>query len=107
MLLEVFESKDSLGFGNPESSVFEEINVYLIESVIIGRMTNEEICKQIVSCRNEGEKEFERVWYGVQLFKKEYERIDNTHLDKKQFIWGLIDMFYKKVYFKNYNPKNE
>lgn len=106
-LIEVFKSADTLGFGNHEASVFEEINVYFLESVIIGKMTDEQINKQIVTYRNEGEIEFERVWYGVQLFKKEYEQIDNPNFDKNQFIWRLIELFYKKVYFKNYNLNNE
>jgi hypothetical protein len=69
-------------------------------------MTDDEISKQIVLYRNEGEKEFERVWYGVQLFKKQYEKIDDANFDKKQFIWELIELFYSKVYFKNFDPKN-
>ena len=51
-------------------------------------------------------REFERVWYGVSLFKKEYENFNNQKVEKNDFVWKLIEIFYEKVYFENYEMNN-
>ena len=99
-LLAIFQSKDSLGFGNPESKVFEEINVYFIAPVCLEGMSEKEIRNKISFYQKHQQKEYERVWQGVRLFKKEYEQL-NLY-SKKDFIWKLIAIFYQDVYFKNY-----
>lgn len=101
-LLEIFESVDTSGLGNPEFMVFEEVNVYYIAPVIIRNLSDKQIAQQINRFRINGVKEFERIWYGVQLFKKEYEQIDTSDFDKNKFIWGLIETYYEKIYFENY-----
>jgi hypothetical protein len=101
-LSKIFSSTDTLGFGNPEAKVFEEINVYFIAPVTIDNMTVKQINDKIVLYKNRNKREFERVWYGVQLFKKEYDKIENSDFDKKSFIWKLIEIYYNKVYFENY-----
>ena len=104
-LIEVLESVDSLGYGNPEAKVFEEINVYFVSPVILDQMTNKQIQNKIEKYREQNNIEFERVWYGVSLFKGEYENLNNQNIDRNDFIWRLIEIFYEKVYFENYKYK--
>ena len=101
-LIEIFESVDTLGFGNPEAMIFEEINVHYISPVILEKMTDEQIQEKVNLYREKGIKEFERVWYGVELFKKEYEKIENKDFNKNDFVWKLIEIYYENVYFENY-----
>jgi hypothetical protein len=95
-LFEIFESIDTLGLGNPEFMIFEEINVYLIAPVIIRNYSDEKVAQIFSYCKNNGKREYERIWYGVQIFKKEYEKIDKLDFNKNKFIWGLIEIYYEK-----------
>jgi hypothetical protein len=104
-LIQIFESVDTLGFGNPEAKIFEEINVYFVAPVFIEKMTDEQIQNEAERYRAVGNREFERVWYGVSLFKKEYEYFSNKKIDRDYFVWNLIEIFYEKVYFENYKSE--
>jgi hypothetical protein len=106
-LLEIFESIDTLGLGNPEFMIFEEINVYLIAPVIIRNYSDEKVAQIFSYCKNKGKREYERIWYGVQIFKKEYEKIDKLDFNKNKFIWGLIEIYYERIYFENYDKCSE
>jgi murein L,D-transpeptidase YcbB/YkuD len=101
-LIKLFESVDNSGFSNSEAKVFEEINVYFISPAIFEKMTDKQIKRKIDLYRKKNKKEFERIWYGVALFKKEYENFKNKNIARNYFIWKLIEVFYGKVYFKNY-----
>ena len=101
-LLEIFESIDTLGLGNPEFMIFEEINVHFIAPVIIRNFSDEKISQIFNHFKTNGIRERERTWYGIQIFKKEYEQIDKSDFDKYKFIWTLIEIFYEKIYFENY-----
>lgn len=101
-LIKIFESADTLGFGNPEVKVFEEINVYFIAPVFIEKMNEEQIKNEVKKYRARGNREFERVWYGVSLFKTEYENIMNQNINRDDFVWNLIEIFYENIYFENY-----
>jgi hypothetical protein len=101
-LIKIFESVDTLGFGNPEVKVFEEINVYFIAPVFIEKMNEEQIKNKVEKYRARGNREFERVWYGVSLFKKEYENFNNQKINRDDFVWKLIEIFYENIYFENY-----
>ncbi len=104
-LIEIFESVDSLGFGNPEANIFDEINVYFVSPVLVKSMTDDQIKNKIEEYKSKGEREYERIWFGVSLFKKEYEKLNSKEIRKNDFVWGLIKTFYNKVYFKNFNVR--
>jgi hypothetical protein len=106
-LLEIFESIDTLGLGNRESMIFEEINVLFISPVITRNYDDEKVAQIISFFKTKGIREYVRIWYGVQIFKKEYERIDKLDFDKNKFICSLIEIYYEKIYFENYNKCSE
>ncbi len=101
-LIQIFESVDTLGFGNPEVKVFGEINVFFIFPVFIEKMNEEQIKNEVEKYRTRGNREFERVWYGVSLFKNEYENNVNQKINRDDFIWKLIEIFYENIYYENY-----
>ncbi|MBN2857179.1 MAG: hypothetical protein JXN63_02140 [Candidatus Delongbacteria bacterium] len=101
-LLQVFESTDPEGLGNPESKVFEEVNIYLFAPVMINSMDSLKVNRIYEQNKSKGIKEYTRIWYGVRLFKKEFESINQSSFNKNEFIWRLIELYYEKIYFDSY-----
>jgi hypothetical protein len=65
-------------------------------------MNEKQIENEVEKYRARGNREFERVWYGVSLFKKEYENMRNQNINRDDFVWKLIEIFYENIYFENY-----
>jgi hypothetical protein len=101
-LLQAFESTDPEGLGNSESKIFEEVNIYLFAPVMINSMDSLKINKIFEQNKKNGIKEYVRIWYGVRLFKKEFENVNISDLNKSEFIWKLIELYYEKIYFNSY-----
>lgn len=101
-LLQVFESTDPEGLGSPESKIFEEVNIYLFAPVMINSMDSIKVNKIYEQNKSKGIKEYTRIWYGVRLFKKEFESVNQSDFNKSEFIWKLIELYYEKIYFNSY-----
>jgi len=101
-LLQVFESTDPEGLGSPESKIFEEVNIYLFAPVMINSMDSIKVNKIYEKNKSKGVKEYTRIWYGVRLFKKEFENANQSDFNKNEFIWKLIELYYEKIYFNSY-----
>jgi len=101
-LLQIFESTDPEGLGSPESKIFEEVNIYLFAPVMINSMDSIKVNKIYEQNKSKGIKEYTRIWYGVRLFKKEFENANQSDFNKDEFIWKLIELYYEKIYFNSY-----
>ena len=103
-ILRIMDEKDPKGF-NREIDVFEEIIIYMFSDVYIANFSIE---KKMRVYKSEPElREFYRIWYGVNIFKRMFDEYFDKEIDNTYFIVELLRTFYEKIYYKNFDLRGK